>query len=341
MTRLHPLFRPRCAPLRKAAIVAAALSALLAGCGDSKEKTATQTAARVNSEEITVHQINYVLSQQRALPPAQAASASRQALERLIDQELALQQASEQKIDRDPRVVQQVEAARREIVARAYLEKIGAGAPRPTPEEIHTYYEAHPALFKDRRIYTLQELAIEAGPEQVEELRKALASSKDLSAFVEYLKSHDYKFAGNQGVRAAEQIPLTMLPTFAEMKDGQTLFNRTPKGVQVVVLVSSRSQPVPEERARGAIEQFLLNERKRKVVEDDLKALRASAKIEYVGDYANGAPAKPSTEELEVKPNVSPLTASPASAAEPIVPVEAPASAPSGSALEQGLRGLK
>jgi hypothetical protein len=236
-------------------------------------------------------------------------------------------------------VAQQVEAARREIIARAYVEKIGAGAPRPTPEEVKAYYEQHPALFKQRRIYTMQELTVEAKPEQFEELRKAFTDAKDMARFVEYLKANNYRFAGNQGVRAAEQIPLHLLPTFAEMKDGQTLFNRTPTGVQIVALVSSRSQPVEEERARAAIEQFLLNERKRKVIDDDLKALRASAEIEYVGDYAKDAPRK-EDDALEVRPSVSPLTASPASAPEPLVPVEA-ASAPSGSALEQGLKGLK
>ena len=116
---------------RSAVIVAAAAVALLAGCGDrKKDKPATQTAARVNKEEITVHQINFVLAQQRGLAPDQAASAGKQVLERLIDQELALQKAAEQKVDRDPRVAQQLEAARREIISRAYMEKIGAGAPR-------------------------------------------------------------------------------------------------------------------------------------------------------------------------------------------------------------------
>ena len=92
---------------------------LAAGGGASKDKPASQTAAKVNKEEITVHQINLVMGQQRALPPEQAASASGQILERLIDQELALQKAGEQKLDRDPRVMQQLEAARREIISRA------------------------------------------------------------------------------------------------------------------------------------------------------------------------------------------------------------------------------
>ena len=47
--------------------------------------------------------------------------------------------------------MQQIEAARREIISRAYVEKIGEGAPKPTPAEVKAYYEKHPALFANRR----------------------------------------------------------------------------------------------------------------------------------------------------------------------------------------------
>ena len=164
----------RYVPGRVTALALAAAVFLIAGCGDKKDKPASQTAAKVNKEEITVHQINFVLSQQRGIPPERAASASRQVLERLIDQELALQKSQEQKLDRDPRVLQQLEAARREIIARAYVEKIGGGASKPTPAEIKAYYDAHPALFKERKLYSLQELAVEAKPEQIGVLRDKL-----------------------------------------------------------------------------------------------------------------------------------------------------------------------
>ncbi|MES2101653.1 MAG: EpsD family peptidyl-prolyl cis-trans isomerase, partial [Pseudomonadota bacterium] len=239
-----------------AAMIAATL--VVAGCGDKKdkEKPASQTAAKVNKEEITVHQINFVLQQQRGLAPEQAASASKQVLERLIDQELALQKAQDQKLDRDPRVVQQLEASRRDIVARAYVEKIAAGAPKPSPAEIKVYYDAHPALFKERRVYNLQELAIQAKPEQVPELQAKLAAAKDVPDFVNYLKANDFKYGANQAVRAAEQLPLASVDKFAQMKDGQTIFTATPAGAQVVILAGSRSQPVDEARAAPAIEQF-------------------------------------------------------------------------------------
>lgn len=279
-------------PGRAVLIAAMAATLLLAGCGDKKEK-ASQTAAKVNKEEITVHQINFVMQQQRNLKPEQADAASRQILERLIDQELALQKAEDLKLDRDPRVVQQLEAAKREIIARAYVEKTGEAAAKPTPDAIKKYYDEHPALFKERRIYSIQEIGIEATPAQVPALRQHLQEAKSINDFVEYLKSNNFKFSGNQAVRAAEQLPLNMLDAFAKMKDGQAVLAPTATGAQVIVLAGSRTEPIDEARARPAIEQFLWNDAKRKLLEADMKSLRADAKIEYVGKFAEPAASAP------------------------------------------------
>ena len=183
--------------------VALAAAALLSGCGDkaAKDKPATQTAAKVNKEEITVHQINAVLQQQRGLKPEQADEAGRRVLERLIDQELAVQKAAEMKVDREPRVVQAVEAARRDIIARAYLEKIGEGASKPTPVEIKKYYDDNPALFKERKVYQIQELVIQTTPDQIDGLRKRLQDAKTVNDFVEYLRTANIKFRQSSGSR--------------------------------------------------------------------------------------------------------------------------------------------
>jgi len=208
-------------------------AALLAGCGGPKDKPATQTAAKVNKEEITVHQINAVLAQQRTTPGEQADQAARRVLERLIDQELAVQKAAELKLDRDPKVVQAIESARRDIIARAYAEHAAEAAPKPAPEEIRKYYDANPALFRDRRVYQLQEIAIQAEPGQVETLRAKLKASKGVNEFIDYLKANDFKFSGSQAVRSAEQVPLALLPSLAAMKDGQMVINATPTGANV------------------------------------------------------------------------------------------------------------
>lgn len=309
------------APLLLAVVAAATL---LVACGGDKGDKASQTAAKVNKEEITVHQINFVLQRQQGLKPEQAEEAGRQVLERLVDQELAVQKAQELKLDRDPRVVQQVEAAKREIIARAYAERIGESVAKPANDEIAKYYAEKPALFKERRIYSLQELNIEAKPEQFEALRAKLSGAKNIGEFVEFLKANDIRFAGNQAVRAAEQLPLASLDNIAKMKDGDSLLSPNPNGLTVLTLVGSRSQPVDEERARPAIEAFLLNQRRAEAIQKDLKAQRDSSKIEYVGKFAQPA-------------------ASAASAATPAQPAPAPASAASGldqNAIAKGM-GLK
>jgi len=331
---------------RGAAIAVTVGVALLAGCSKKEKDKSTQVAAKVNKEEITVSQINFLRAQQRALPASQAASANRAILERLIDQELALQKATDQKLDRTPLVVQQIEAARREIISRAYLEKVGEGATKPSADKVEAYYQAHPALFSQRRIYSLQEVNIEATPEQVEALKKTLIGSKTFADFVAYLKANNFKFAAGEAVRAAEQLPLASVDAFGKMKDGQAIFNARPNGAQVINLAASRSEPVTLERARPAIEQFLLNEDKRRIISEDMAALRKAAKIEYLGEFAGTAPPPPASEPEPAPRATLPATlpASEVSAAPQleVAPADSTgASAPSTSTLDKGLKGFK
>jgi EpsD family peptidyl-prolyl cis-trans isomerase len=327
-----------------------AVAAVVAACGGSRpEGQASQTAAKVNKEEITVHQINYALSRQRAVPADQAASASQRVLESLIEQQLAIDKGAELKLDRDPAVVQQLDAARREILARAYLNKVSEGAPKPTAAEVTGYYEANPGLFRDRKVYTLQEALIEATPEQAETLKKQLDAAKTVTDFLQWARDNGYKVNAQQGVRAAEQLPLNNVARFAAMKDGETFFRADPGRVYVMTLVSSRTQPVNLEQATPAIESYLLNERKRKLLADDLAALRGAAKIEYVGTFAAAAASAPKPAPEAPAPTLAtpPVTTLPQNlpAAAPqidVAPVQSQAgSQPSSDILEKGMSGLK
>ena len=280
---------------RAAALCVLATTLLFAGCGEKKDAAAQQAAAKVNKQDITLQQLNFALQQQRGLRPEQTEAASRQILERMIEQELMVQKADDLKLDRDVKVTQQLDAARREVLARAYVEKVGEAAIKPSSDEIKKYYADKPALFSERRIYNLQEIVIEARPEQVEPLRAQLSAARNVNEFLEGMKSAGIRYNANQAVRAAEQLPLANLEAFARMKDGQAVFTPQANGAQVLVLAGSRVQPASEEQARPAIESFLLSERRRKLIEDDVKAMRANAKITYVGKFADAASAPAAT----------------------------------------------
>lgn len=263
---------------------------LLAACGARSDKAATQVAAKVNKDEISVHQVNFMMQRQGAAAPGQEQQVSQEAVERLIDQQLALQKAEELKIDRDPQVMQAVDAARREIVARAYLERMGSGISKPTPQEIRQYYASKPQLFAQRRIYDLREVNIEAAPEQIQQLQHKLATARNADDLSAMLRAAGLRHEVRQSSTAPESLPMVVVDRVAALGPGQSLVLTAPGGAKVVYLVEARPAPLDEAAAAPRIERFLLNERKRQVFEQDLKALRAKAQIEYVGAFAQ-APA--------------------------------------------------
>src|SRR5215203_1807106 len=105
---------------------------LIAACNKSGEtkKPTTQVAAKVNSTEITVSQINSVLSRTPNVTPDNTERVKREILEKLIDTELAKEEAVSKKLDRSPAVVQALEAAKSEVLARAYVEQFAAQQPK-------------------------------------------------------------------------------------------------------------------------------------------------------------------------------------------------------------------
>ena len=261
----------------------------LSACGNKDDKkTATQVAAKVGSEEISVHQINQVLSRNNSAgaSPAAVLAMSREVLEKLIDQQLAVEQATEDKLHRSPEVVSQIEAARRDILARAYMQKIAGTLPKPSAEEIKKYYAGHPQLFSERRIFNVQEIVAPNAPGLADQLRAQAAAGKPIVDIANWLKSKDIKFDGGSATRAAEQIPLERLLQIHALKDGQSVVMETPQAITLVRVASSQTSPVAEAAALPRIEQFLTNQRASEAVAANIKQLRAATKISYMGEFA-------------------------------------------------------
>jgi EpsD family peptidyl-prolyl cis-trans isomerase len=308
------------------AVAAAAAIGVLTGCGDKNEKKpATQVAAKVNGGEISVHQINFVLQQQRGIAPEQLDAASRQVLDRLIDQELAVQKATEAKLDRDPRVVSALEAARREVLARAWLERQSEAADKPTAQEIDAYFANKPALFAKRRIYTFDEFVIQAPPQAMQTLQATLANARTGQALAEALKAARLPFAQSTHTRPAENMPLEIIERVAALNEGQSLLVPQPGGARAILLTRAVAAPVTFEQARPAIEQFLLNDRKRNRAQQEMEAVRTAARIEFVGKFARGAADAPAVP--------APAMAASASASQP--------TGLDANVMRQGIKGLK
>ncbi len=276
-------------------LFAAFAAVALAACGrDDASRPASQVAAKVNKEEITVHQLNSQLAQLRNLSAEQQQQATRQVLERMIDQELLVQKALERKLDRDPRIMQAIESSRRQILVQAYLEQLAQQAGRPTPEEVKKFYSERPELFAERRIYRLQELAIPAREGlTVQALEETVKRAKTLNDVVAWLKAKDIPFNANQTVKAAEQLPLEVLPRLAQLDIGRVMLIPAQQGFLLVQVAAAELQPLDVKQAQPYIEQFLANQKRLALAQSEVKQLRDGAKIEYVGDFATASGATP------------------------------------------------
>jgi hypothetical protein len=57
----------------------------------------------------------------------------------------------------------------------------------------------------------------------------------------------------------------------------------------VLQVVGSKVEPVEEKLATAAIQEFLINSRKKDAIEKEIASLKAGAKIEYYGEFLKGA----------------------------------------------------
>ena len=101
-------------------------------------------------------------------------------------------QALARHLDRAPAVLQALEAAKTEVLARAYLDELGRSQPEPSAVEVRQYYSAHPELFAERRVFTLEQIEAPRTGDLAAALReRAAAPGASLEAIAAWLRACD------------------------------------------------------------------------------------------------------------------------------------------------------
>ena len=293
MQALPVPFSPPSPRIRRRGCVALFCLALLVGCGKQESTGPTQVVAKVGGEEITELQVNQALERQPGVKADQIEPLSRKVVGSLVEQEIVLRKAKDLKLDRDQRVVQSVEALKREVIVRAYLDRIAEGASKPSSKEVQAYFDENPALFKQRRIYTFQELSVQATDAQRAEIEAQLATLKSPAELEAFFNAKQIPVRSERTTAPAEGVPLAMLQRVSSLKVGQGLIVPASGGLRIMLLVAAQPSPVTEEQARPAVTTFLLNQRKRQAVETEMASLRSSTQVEYFGKYADLAASAP------------------------------------------------
>jgi EpsD family peptidyl-prolyl cis-trans isomerase len=321
-------------------MVLALSTVLLAACGDGKPP-ATQVVAKVNKDEITSHQIDYVASRTR-MTPENAAQSRKKILDLLVDQQIAVQQAIDRKLDRSPEVIAAIDMAKRDILAKAYFNQLASTVTEPSEAEIKAYYNAHPELFGQRRSFVLQEISVPTDKAPKDLLRQQAATNKPLPEISALLKKENVPHATNAAKVMSEQVPAHVLSKVSQLKDGQNGIVETPQATFLLRVSASQPAPIDEKAAQAPIRKLLMVQKNREAVSRTMADLKQKAQIEYLNEYANTAsasapkPAEPAA--TQAKPDSNPGLPTVASTAEA---GSASVTQPSSESIQSGVKGLR
>jgi EpsD family peptidyl-prolyl cis-trans isomerase len=274
--------------------VAVVLSiAVLSSCGNPTPQA--RVAATVNGSALSVDDLRAAMSQASGAKPGAV-------LDGLVDQELLAQKALKNRLDTYPEVDQALRAARRQILAQAYIRQLIASASGDDKRAIRAYYQQHPRLFAQRRSYRLFELGLNTTAVDVDKLKEKVSASRHLSDVADWLRARNVAFYLGANTKLPEQIPEAFLPKLAAMQDGDMQVWQAGERVSVIQLVQSESVPLSEDDALPMIEKYLLANNRLEALTTTLKSLRERAAIDYVIDFDGSHPKK----DVEAEPIAPP-----------------------------------
>ena len=276
---------------RKVAVVVfAVLPLFMIGCEKPGPKTEGAVVAKIGADAISEAELNFALSPQGKSGGDLTRSDRNKMLEKLIDLHLIDKAAREAGLDKEPGVVAAIAQVERQLLAGAYAENKIKNLPKPSDEEIAAYFNKHPELFSQRKVFRIQELDLEVGHERLAEIESQLKQSRSLGEFAAWLKQQGIHGNSAVAVTAADQMSPELLSRLRQMKDGQVFIKLGRSGhVLVHLLQGSQLQPVTLERARAAIERVLIAEKRKQTLDGEVKKLRELNKVEYSAGYGPAA----------------------------------------------------
>jgi len=267
------------------------ISGWLIACGSQHHTNAkTQVVAKVNDREITTMQLNQTLASLN--PPALTPEVTQHALSSLVDEEILVQEAQKAQLDREPATVAALEHARRRILAQTFAERQIFPRTQVSLTEQEKYYEAHPALFEDRKIYRLTAYTIHS-PDMTDLLENDLNATKSADQVRDVLNKHGIRYEVQMVNAPAEDLPLEKIDQFASAKVGDLLTANQPGNkVLLISVVSLEDKPLTFERAKPVITAYLTKERNARAIEDHLKMQRNGARVSYLGEFSKYSTAR-------------------------------------------------
>ncbi|WP_297813135.1 EpsD family peptidyl-prolyl cis-trans isomerase [uncultured Methylophaga sp.] len=263
---------------------------LLLGCDAAETSDNSQVAAKVNNVEITVHQLNQAISAMGEEALNKDQQVLRQAvLENMILQTLMENEAEKADLDREPHVMQSIEAAKRRVLASAYMQQLATISPSISETDIENYYSANTDLFANRKLFIYQQVTVESDIAKFDNAHKKVQQTEELNDFTDWLNNNAIPFKAITKAKTSENIPPSLLKPLSTLDVGQMGFINLADGLVVIQVKDKQLQPVELEMASPAIRQHLKGQQRKAQIQKTVEMLKNDAVIEYSDNFQPGS----------------------------------------------------
>lgn len=261
--------------------VSAVALLLLNGC---QRKAEGQTVAVVNGDEITIPELNFALQQAKVPDNADKSSVQSQLLEKLIDRRLVAQQAEKEGIDKNAEFINRQRQATEELLISMLASRRMKAQPLPSDRDVTAFIASNPQMFAKRETWTVDQVyfPLPKNPQ----FSKEINNTKSIDEIIAVLQKYKLKFARRTTKLDTALIPPPIYKLIEGMQVAEPFV--IPSGDRGVAsfILSREANPLAGDAAKPIALAAIRKNQTEKSLEDTLKSLRSSAKIEYQPGFA-------------------------------------------------------
>lgn len=278
---IHPAHERQSAVARHLWIPLTLASLLLASC---EKKAEGQVVAVVNGDEITQGEVNEELKGANLPQGADIAAARKAAVQSLVQRRLLAAAAKDDGIEKDPDFLIQRKQLEDRLLVQFLAQRSARTMSRPDVGEVNAYIAANPGAFADRVIWRVNRILFPAPKDPA--FLKAMEGDHSIDAIVARLRAAGIKFTQDTATLDSGALAPDAYAKIATLPQGEP-FMRSQNGMVVVgTVIGKDAAPITGDQARAAATDRLMGQRVNSRLEERLKTLKASAKIQYQPGFA-------------------------------------------------------
>jgi len=281
MTATQVIFKWLGVSVRSRIIIAVGLALVISGCN---KKAEGQTVAVVNGEEITAAELNAELSNAKAPPGLDKKDVRSRVLQQMIDRRLLAQQATKDGVDKSPDFLNRERRMHEDLLISMLAARQMDTTRLPSAQEIQRFQASRPEMIANREQWNLEQIRFTMPTDAA--VKSKLEATKTLDEVAKTLTDAKITFDRQRNRLDTAVIPHELYARLMTADPGEPFI--VPIGNLAIAssIVSREPAPITGDQAQPIAVAALRRTQAAKLMQDRLKALRDSAKIEYKPEFA-------------------------------------------------------